>query len=593
MAIFLAFIFYGIFGVLDLVLVPKEDLQILWLIRYGIFCPFAIGTLAFSYSSHYKKYMQLSFFTLMVIAGFGIIIMIVKTPPPAKFSYYAGLILIFMFGYTYIRTRFLWATSAGWLIVAFYELSAWLAGTPVHIFINNNFFFISANLIGMLACYSMEFDARRDFFRERLLEDEKEKVKHINLDLEQRVQKRTAQLNKSNEYLKGEIEERKNAEKKLLQAQKMQAIGTLAGGIAHDFNNILTAIIGYSELGLFKKKMDDKQTRISFEQINQAGERARDLVKQILTFSRKEDGKYSPVNIEPIIKETLNLIHATIPKNIEINTRINADSDLVLANPTQIHQVLMNLCTNAAHAMKDKAGVLSIVLENIHLSKKNQGPSVKLKKGQYLDLKVSDTGTGIKASNLEQIFDPFFTTKKPGEGTGMGLSVVHGIIERHGGTITLESELGKGSTFHILLPKIDNSKKTSTKTSREIPTGKERILFVDDEESITAISKEMLEEFGYKVTIKTNPTEAFKTFCDCPTIFDLVITDKNMPEMTGFELIEKILKIQPGQPVILCSGYSDRTDVEKAHSIDLKLISKPLLMRELATSVREVLDQGG
>jgi CheY-like chemotaxis protein len=297
--------------------------------------------------------------------------------------------------------------------------------------------------------------------------------------------------------------------------------------------------------------------------------------------------------VGPIIKEALKLIRASIPKNIDINISINAESDLILASSTQIHQVLMNLCTNAAHAMKDKTGVLSIILEDIYLSKENQSLSVNLQKGPYLDLKITDTGTGIEPSILEQIFDPFFTTKNPGEGTGMGLSVVHGIIESHGGTITIESELGKGSTFHILLPKMNNAIKTSSKTNREIPTGKERILFVDDEESIIYLGKEMLEEFGYEVTIKRSSIEAFTTFCDCPENFDLVITDKSMPDMTGFELAEKILKIQPGMPVILCSGYNDRTDIDKARSIGLKLIPKPLIMRELANAVREVLDQKG
>ena len=587
-----AIIFFGLFGILDAILVPQIK-ETLWAIRYGFICPYLFLLFILSYFSHFKKIMQPALASAMLWCGLGIIAMIVIAPPPVNYSYYAGLILVLMYGYTFIRVRFIWATLAGWLIVVAYQIAAiFLSDTPLPVLANNNFFFVSANIIGMFACYSIEYYLRRDFFLARLLEDEKEKVKNINLELEKRVQKRTAQLNKTNVDLIREMEERKNAEKKLLQSQKMQAIGTLAGGIAHDFNNILTAIIGYSELGLFKKQMDDKKTRYSFEQIHKAGERARELVKQILTFSRQEEEKYSPLNLGPIIKETLKLIRATIPKNIDINSTINAESDLVLASSTQIHQVLMNLCTNAAHSMKDKAGVLSITLEDTYLSRENQNTSINLQEGPYLDLKISDTGTGIEPSVLEQIFDPFFTTKNPGEGTGMGLSVVHGIIESHGGTITVETEPDKGSNFHILLPKINNTKKISSSTNIDIPTGKERILFIDDEESVIDIGKEMLEEFGYTVTIKTNPTEGLNTFCDHPEDFDLVITDKSMPDMTGFELAEKMLRIQPNIPIILCSGYSDRTDFEKARAMGFKeSISKPLLMSELANTVREVLDK--
>jgi len=587
-----AIIFFGLFGILDAILLPQMK-GILWAIRYGLICPYLFILFLLSYTSYFKKIMQPILASAMLWCGLGIIAMIVIAPPPVNYSYYAGLILVLMYGYTFIRVRFIWATLAGWLIVGAYQIAAiFLSDTPLPVLVNNNFFFVSANIIGMFACYSIEYYLRRDFFLARLLEDEKEKVKNINIELENRVKKRTAQLNKTNEDLLREMEERKNAEKKLLQSQKMQAIGTLAGGIAHDFNNILTAIIGYSELGLFKKKIDDKKTRFSFEQIHKAGERARDLVKQILTFSRQEEEKYLPVNLGPIIKETLKLIRATIPKNIDINSSINAESDLVLASATQIHQVLMNLCTNAAHSMKDKAGVLSITLEDTYLSRENQNPSINLQEGPYLDLKITDTGTGIIPSVLEQIFDPFFTTKNPGEGTGLGLSVVHGIIESHGGTITIETETDKGSNFHILLPKINTTKKISSETTIDIPTGRERILFIDDEESVIDIGKEMLEEFGYTVTIETSPTEGLNTFCDHPTNFDLVITDKSMPDMTGFELAEKILRIQPNIPIILCSGYSDRTDIKKARAMGFKeSISKPLLMSELANTVREVLDK--
>jgi len=585
------FVFFSVFGILDAILLPQMK-KTLWVIRYAFICPYLMFLFVLSYSKHFKKIMQPAVALAMVWCGLGIIAMIIIAPPPVNYSYYAGLILV-LYGFSFIRVRFIWSTLAGWTIVGAYQIGAiFLSSTPLPILINNNFFFVTANIIGMCASYTIEYYFRRDFFLARLLEDEKEKVKNINLELEQRVQKRTAQLNKTNEDLLREMEERKNAEKKLLQSQKMQAIGTLAGGIAHDFNNILTAIIGYSELGLFKKKMDDKKTQFSFEQIHKAGERARDLVKQILTFSRQEEEKYLPVNLGPIIKETLKLIRATIPKNIDINSSINAESDLVLANSTQIHQVLMNLCTNAAHSMKDKAGVLSITLEDTYLSKKTKNHSINLQEGPYLDLKITDTGTGIEPSVLEQIFDPFFTTKNPGEGTGMGLSVVHGIIESHGGTITIETEPDKGSNFHILLPKMNTTNKISSETTIDIPTGRERILFIDDEESVINIGKEMLEEFGYTVTIETSPTEGLNTFCNHPTNFDLVITDKNMPDMTGFELAEKMLQIQPNIPIILCSGYSDRTDIKKARAMGFKeSISKPLLMSELANTVREVLDK--
>ncbi len=587
----ISIIFFGVFGILDAILLP-EIKKTLWTIRYGFICPYLFLLFIVSLTSFFKKIMQPALASAMVWCGLCIIAMITIAPPPVNYSYYAGLILILMYGYTFIRARFIWATLSGWTIVGSYQMAAMLlSNTPFPILANNNFFFVSANIIGMFACYSMEYYARRDFFLARLLEDEKEKVNDINLKLEQRVQERTAQLKAANEDLLCEIEERKQTENKLLQSQKMQAIGTLAGGIAHDFNNILTAIIGYSELGLFKKKMDDKKTRMSFEQIHQAGERARDLVKQILTFSRQEEEKHSEINLSLIIKETLKLMRATVPSNIKIKSSIKTKTDRVFANPTQLHQVLMNLCTNAAHAMKGHTGELTVTLEDTCINKTEQNPSVNLPDGPYLNLKVTDTGTGIDPAVMERIFDPFFTTKEPGEGTGMGLSVVHGIVESHGGIITVDAELGRGSTFHILLPRLDNNKKALPERESEIPTGKECILFVDDEQALVDVGQEMLEEFGYNVVTKTSALDAFKTFCAHPKDFDLVITDKSMPNMTGFDLAEELLRVRPNLPIILCSGYNDKDDREKALSIGFKeTINKPLVMRKMAESVRNALD---
>jgi len=588
----MAIVFFAVFGILDAILLPEMK-KTLWLIRYAFICPYLFLLYVLSYTSFFKKIVQPALASAMIWCGLCIIAMIILATPPVNYSYYAGLILVLMYGYTFIRVRFIWATFAGWMIVATYQIAAvFLSDTPIPVLVNNNFFFISANIIGMFSCYSMEFFARRDFYLETLLEEEKEKVKNINLELEYRVRKRTEQLIRSNEDLKREIQERKIAEKKLLQSQKMQAIGTLAGGIAHDFNNILTAIIGYSELGLFKKKMDDAKTRISFEQIHQAGERARDLVKQILTFSRQEEEKQSPVNLGLIIKETLKLMRATVPTNIEIKSRMKVKSDLILANPTQIHQVLMNLCTNAAHAMRGNTGTLSVTLKDTVIPKADFTSGIPLPEGPYLDLEVSDTGVGMAPAVMERIFDPFFTTKDPGEGTGMGLSVVHGIVESHGGAITVNAQPEKGSTFHIYLPVLDENKKIESIAHCELPKGREHILFVDDEQSLVDVAREMLEELGYAVVTEISAIEAFKTFCENPKKFDLVITDKSMPGMTGFDLAEELLRIRPNLPIILCTGFSDKADAEKARSVGLKkTVVKPLVIREMAEIIRNVLDR--
>jgi len=378
----------------------------------------------------------------------------------------------------------------------------------------------------------------------------------------------------------------------LQQAQKMEAIGTLAGGIAHDFNNILSAVIGYTEIALADVPEDTSQ-HSNLQEVLKAGSRARDLVKQILTFSRQTEQELKPVKINQIVRETLLLLRASLPTTVKISQDIQSDS-AVLADPTQIHQVIMNLCTNAAHALRAKGGQLKIDLSDVVLGGSFIEQHPYLSPGVYIKLRVIDTGHGMEKAIVDRIFDPFFTTKERGEGTGMGLAVVLGIIKSHGGTITVESEMGKGSTFNVFLPLIMREVDREVRTKAPIPTGTERILFIDDEKSLVDLGQQILERLGYRVTIRTSSVEALELFMEQPEKFDLVITDMTMPNMTGDDLAGKLMNIRADIPVILCTGYSERISRERAHDLGIKeFILKPIVMRELAKTVRGVLDHAG
>ncbi|MGD8227895.1 MAG: PAS domain S-box protein [Desulfobacteraceae bacterium] len=840
-ALILAIFFYGIFGILDAWIAPGDKYK-LWFIRYAIFCPYVSFIFLFSFSKRFIKYMQGLVASMILIAGLGIIAMILIAPNPGNYSYYAGLILVFLYGYTFSKLRFIWATLAGWMIVVGYEIAAVaLSHTPIPILMNNNFFFLSGNIIGMFACYSIELYSRKEFMQTRLLEAERAKVDAANRELEKRVEQRTAQLVMANKELKEEISERKrtqeelkkseekyrtilenieegyyevdlagnftffndsiqkilgygsdeligmnnrqytdqeNAKKlyqafnkvfttgrptkefdwkiirkdgseryveasvsvlqgaqgepmgfrgivrditerkeaeealrdskekyrllvdhahdgifiaqgglikfqnpkareilggsthelpetpfidlvhpedrrllpkkresrqkaedipstfsvritkksgeelwvqinavdikwerepatlnfvrditiekrleaQLLQAQKMEAIGTLAGGIAHDFNNILSSVIGYTELAL-EEVSKGGLLHGNLKEVLKAGRRARDLVKQILAFSRQSDQELKPLDISPIIKETLKLLRASLPSTIDIKQHMEANLGTVMTDPTHVNQILMNLCTNAAHAMGENGGTLEVNLERVENGTDVGVRFAGLSPGPYVKLTVSDNGHGMAPEVQERIFDPYFTTKEKGEGTGLGLAMVHGIVKSHGGTITVYSEPETGSTFHVYLPIKETETDQATGYEETIPTGTERILFVDDEQPIVDIAKQMVEQLGYSVVTRTSSLEALELFRKKPDEFDLVITDMTMPNMTGEELANELMFIRPDIPIILCTGFSRSVTEKKAKAMGIQaFILKPILRQELAETIRRVLD---
>jgi two-component system cell cycle sensor histidine kinase/response regulator CckA len=384
----------------------------------------------------------------------------------------------------------------------------------------------------------------------------------------------------------------KELEHRLIQAQKMEAIGTLAGGIAHDFNNILAVIIGHAEL-MREELAEGSRMRKSAEQIVITSERGAELVKQILAFSRQSKRKREPIKLNTILQESLRLLRSILPSTIEICQDIRATSAYVLADPTQIHQIMMNLGTNALHAMREKGGILEVSLEEVDLDAEAAKTYHDINPGLYLKLTVSDTGHGMTPEVIKRIFEPYFTTKKTGEGTGMGLAVIHGIVKSCGGDIAVHSEPGKKTSFDVFLPCFREKRKEDRKTrlTREIPRGSERILLVDDETALADVGTQVLERLGYHVVGKSNAIEALETFRQDPHQFDLVISDLTMPHLTGFQLAEKIKQIKPGIPIILCSGFtSDATKKQIRDSGVNDFITKPINKTELARVVRKVLD---
>ena len=408
--------------------------------------------------------------------------------------------------------------------------------------------------------------------------------------LYEREQRHAVELNASLSRIQEGEAERLLLLQHLQRSQRLEAIGALASGIAHDFNNILAVVIGCTELALLRTPRESK-SRESLEMVLSAGQRAKDLVKQILAFSRQSEEERRPIQITHTVKEVLRFMRASLPATIAIHEDIDSDSGTILADPVQIDQIIMNLCTNAHHAMSEKGGVLEVKLTSVDLGPEGGAVHPDLKPGPHVKVSVRDTGCGMDEATMEKIFDPYFTTKAKGVGTGLGLAVVHGLVQSHGGAITVESEPGKGSVFNLYFPSILKEAVEEILIQEAMPTGHEHILLVDDEPVLLDMGREMLEYLGYSVETRTSSVDALALFSAHPDRFDLVITDMTMPFMTGDKLAMELMRVRADIPIVVCTGYSEKIKDEKAKAMGIRaIVMKPILMAKMAKAIRDALE---
>ena len=450
LCLYFSILIYGSIGIIDAILFPAQK-QILWCIRYLIVMPFFMVMTYLTFSRHYLRIWQYCHFVLTLVIGLASVGMIAIIPSPGNAHYFQVIVVVLIVNYALIRTRFITAAAAGLTIYTAYVLVVHMGiQTPWDIRLTNSYFLTMVVIVGMSISYAIEKSERNDFYLTQVLEQQKQTLDQVNHTLERRVKERTEQLEQQIEQRKRVEAVHSALESRVRQSQKLDAIGTLAGGIAHDFNNVLGAMIGYTELIRDMPPGKDPRTLQNIEEILKAGSRAKKLIRQILTFSRQDDQEATPVQLDLLVKEVVKLIRATLPATIKIRRHIPCQA-IVMADPTQLHQVIMNLCTNAAHAMQVSGGELGVSLTEVEIDTDFAAQYPSISPGPHIRLSVSDTGPGIAMEIRDRIFEPFFTTKKPGEGTGLGLSVVHGIIKNHQGAISLYTEPGRGTTFSVVL----------------------------------------------------------------------------------------------------------------------------------------------
>jgi signal transduction histidine kinase/ActR/RegA family two-component response regulator len=598
----LGVLFYALFGILDAWLVPGVKLN-LWFIRFAVVCPVVFLVFILSFSKFFKKFMQLAISCAVLTAGLGIIQMTLIAPYPASHTYYAGLILVFFYGYTFYKLRFVWATVTGWIIVIAYEVAAiWIDPTDIPILINNNFFFLTGNVFGMFACYSIEFYLRKNFLQSRLLNAEKKKVQNVNLKLEERVIERTAQLTDANKELEQEIAERKLAERErrylemqLRKSQKMEAIGTLAGGVAHDLNNILSGLVSYPEL-LLLDLPKDSPLRGPIQTIKKSGEKAGAVVQDLLTLARRGVSVTEVVNLNRLIDQYLE--SPEHQKILEYHPKVKVESHLetnlmnIIGSPFHLSKTIMNLVANAAEAMPGGGNI--IVRTSNQYVDQSKKVFDTIEEGDYVTLTVADAGVGISANDIERIFEPFYTKKAMGRsGTGLGMAVVWGTVKDHSGYIDVKSKVDEGSTFTLYFPL--TRKELSTETP-DLPIENfrgrgESILIVDDIKEQREIATRMLVKLGYTVNSVSSGEESVKYLKENSA--NLLVLDMIMaPGIDGLDTYRKILEFKPGQKAILASGYSKSGRVREAMKLGAgAYVKKPYSIEKIGLAIKAELDR--
>ena len=594
---FVGLLIYGLFGILDAYLIPEQK-NIFWLYRYAVFCPLSIGVYLFSYSPLFKKMQQLVVSIWGIFAGVGIVMMITLSKPPVSFSYYAGLILVFMMGYSVVKLRFVWATATCWILVILYEYAAIvLIETPMQILVNNNFFFIGANLIGMISCYAMEYYARRDFYLKILLHDEREKVHKAHDILEERVEDRTTQLLEANTRITQEMEERLQVEEerrkiqtKLIRHQKMESLGLMAGGVAHDLNNILSGVISYPELLLMDLPSDSKMKK-PLEQILESGQRAAAVVADLLTVARGIASLHEVVAIndlvETYIKSPEYKIQESYYPKISVQLELRDDLPMCKCSPVHIQKVLMNLVNNAFEAIEINGTIL--ISTFIQIIESGASKASLLDAGEYIVLQISDSGTGIPEETLQHIFEPFYTKKVMGRsGTGLGLAVVWSTMQEHRGTIDVTSD-ENGTVFSCFFPITAENRVQEKDEKQENLKGTASILVVDDERVQRDICSTILIKLGYKVYTVNSGEEAV-TFLEKKSV-DLLVLDMLMdPGMNGKQTYEAVSCLNSTQKAIIVSGFSKDDEVQAALGLGIShYLKKPYSIEQLGLVVKQAL----
>jgi signal transduction histidine kinase/ActR/RegA family two-component response regulator len=598
-ALLMGALMYASFGILDALLLPNHK-HITWLIRYAFVCPLILAVWGTTFVPSLLRMLQPLMSILIAVGGLGIVLMIIITPPPFSYYYYAGLILVFIFGYSFIYLRFLWASLSGWIIVILYELAAFLTGTPDEVLISNSFFFISANIAGMLVAYTIEHANRKNFFLMHLLAEEQQKIKEINEQLEQRVEARTNELAVSNQRLIREVKERVLAEQErqrlqtqLKQAEKMEAIGNLAAGVAHDLNNILVGLVSYPDLVLMRLE-EDNPLYSEIMQIKNSGERAAAMVQDLLGMARLGITEKKVLNLNLIIDDYLKSPEF---KRLQHDyRRVNVTADLapdllnIRASTMQMTKVVMNLVTNACEAILTE-GEVRIGTANRYLEEPYQGMET-ISAGEYAVLAVQDNGIGLEEDARQHIFEPFYTKKRLGRsGTGLGMTVVWHTVKEIGGSIDIHSAEGQGTIIELFFPVTrEESSSAPAKVAIEDCRGTERVLVVDDIEEQRRIASGILTKLGYQVVAVAGGEEAVAWIEQHEV--DIVVLDMIMePGIDGCETYRRLLQWKPDLKAIIVSGFSESERVREAQRLGAgRYLSKPYTMEKIALAVRAELD---